>query len=84
MVSEQLLRESPPFSSRPSLYRFSDGSRFAYAHRQEFIRCRDNTLWAHVRDDRLFSARSGDCLAIRVGNIYYEPESREPLFYELA
>jgi hypothetical protein len=34
-------------------------------------------------DDALISARSGECLAVRVGNVYYDAASHEPLYYEL-
>ncbi len=79
----ELHEEEPPHGTRQSLYRFADGSLFAYARRQEFIRCSDSTPWAHISGDRLLSARSGDCLAFRIGNVYYDAASREPLFYEL-
>jgi hypothetical protein len=34
-----------------------------------------------VCDDRLLSMRSGVCLAYRVGNVYYDASSDEPLYY---
>jgi hypothetical protein len=65
------------------LFRFEDGAEFAYARRREFIRCSDKRQWAYVFEDRLNSARSGECLAVRAGNVYYDATSREPLYYEL-
>ena len=65
-----------------SLFRFEDGTMFAYARRQEWIRRRDGRPWAYVDGDRLFSKRSGECLAMRVGNVYLDPVSRKPLYYE--
>ena len=67
-----------------ALYRCADDTRFAYVRGQEWIRYSDGSPWAHRVDDRLMSVRSGDCLAIRVGNVYYDAESREPLYYEPA
>jgi hypothetical protein len=55
---------------------------FAYARRQELVRCSDGISWAYRIDDRLISARSGACLAIRVGAVYYDADSREPLYFE--
>ena len=66
-----------------ALYRFDDGTRFAFSRRDQLIRYADGNPWAWVSGDRLLSARSGECLAIRVGSVYYEPQSREPLYYEL-
>jgi hypothetical protein len=66
-----------------ALYRFDDGTRFAFAHRDQLIRCADGSPWACSSGDRLLSARSGECLAIRIGSVYYDPESREPMYYEL-
>ena len=65
-----------------SLFRFEDGTLFAYARRQEWIRRRDGRPWAYVDGDRLISKRSGECLAMRVGNVYLDPVSRKPLYYE--
>ena len=64
------------------LYRCADRSPFAYARGQEFVRCRDHTLWAQVRDDRLVSLRSGACLAYRVGDTFCDAVSHEPLYYK--
>jgi hypothetical protein len=66
------------------LFRFEDGARFAYARRREFIRCADDRPWAYMFQDRLISARSGQCLALRVGEVYYDATSHEPLYYELT
>jgi hypothetical protein len=64
------------------LFRFEDGSRFAYARRREFIRYSDGRTWAHEFHDQLISARSGRCLATRVGNVYYDATTHEPLYYD--
>ena len=65
------------------LYRFDNGTPLAYARRRELIRRSDGMPWAYMPDDRLISARSGECLAVRIGNVYYDADSREPLYYEL-
>lgn len=67
-----------------TIFRFDDGTVFAVARRQELIRCSDGLPWAYMADDRLISVRSGRCLAVRVGSVYYEAESHEPLYYELS
>ena len=64
------------------LYRCADRSPFAYARGREFIRWSDHALWAHLRDDRLVSVRSGDCLAYRVGDTFYDLVSHEPVYYK--
>jgi hypothetical protein len=82
--------EAQPFvddsaaESQRWLFRFEDGGAFAYARRREFIRCSDERAWAYMFHDRLISARSGQCLAVRVGNVYYDAVSHEPLYYELT
>ena len=65
------------------LFRFDDGSAFAYARRGRWIRCSDGRPWADMSRDALISARSGECLAIRVGKIFYDASSHEPLYYEV-
>ena len=62
------------------LYRCDDGSRFAYARGDEFIRNGDHTLWARLFEDRLVSVRSGDCLAYRVGTEFYDAVSNEAVY----
>jgi hypothetical protein len=55
------------------LYRCDDGEVFAYAQRgNEFVRVSDHQVWAHEHDDQLVSARSGEALAYRRGDFYYE------------
>ena len=63
------------------LYRCDDRSPFAYARGHDFIRNADHTLWAHLRDDQLMSVRSGEELAYRVGNVFYDAVSHEPVYY---
>jgi hypothetical protein len=63
------------------LYRCADRSPFAYARGQEFIRYGDHARWARLADDQLFSLRSGACIAYRVGRVYYDAISEEPLYY---
>jgi hypothetical protein len=67
---------------RRTIYRFDDDSRFAFARRQHLIRFSDGRPWAYVSGGYLISARSGECLALRIGSVYYDPESREPIYYE--
>ena len=80
-----MLLESVAEQQRPIpqswLYRFADRSPFAYSRGAEFIRYRDRARWALVRDDQLFSMRSGACLAYRVGDVYFDAASDEPLYY---
>jgi len=64
------------------LYRCEDRSPFAFARGDEFMRYADHTRWARLSDDRLVSERSGACLAYRVGNVFYDPVSHEPLYYQ--
>ena len=71
--------ESPP-PAQQWLYRCGDGSRFAYARGDEFIRNGDHMLWARLCGDRLVSVRSGDCLAYRVGTEFYDAVSNEPVY----
>jgi hypothetical protein len=66
------------------IHRFDDGTLFALTRRQVLIRYSDGRPWAYVSDDRLISARSGECLAVRVGSVYYDAESREPMYYEAS
>lgn len=82
MAIERELAE-PNGADRLAIYRFDDGALFAFAQRKELIRCSDGVRWAYVLDDRVISARSGECLAVRIGGIYYDPETREPMYYEL-
>jgi len=78
----ELLVDEGRIAGRRSLFRFEDGSQFAYARRQEFIRCSDGTPWAYVSGDRLISARSGQCHAVRAGNLYYDAACHAPFYYE--
>jgi len=64
------------------LYRWPERSPFAYARGDEFIRYADHARWAHRHDDRLVSMRSGECLAYRVGNVFYDTVTNEPVYYE--
>jgi hypothetical protein len=63
------------------LYRCADRSPFAYAHGEEFIRYVDHARWARLSGDQLLSMRSGARLAYRVGNVYFDAVSHEPLYY---
>jgi len=64
------------------LYRWQERSPFAYARGMEFIRYADHARWARLQDDRLVSMRSGDCLAYRVGDVFYDSATKEPVYYE--
>jgi len=56
---------------------------FAYAvGATDFYRATDDELWARDAQGLLVSARSGTPLARREGNLYYDPESGVPLYYE--
>jgi hypothetical protein len=82
MGTESRLDE-PRDVRRREIYRFDDDTLFAYSRRLQLLRCSDDLPWAYLSSDQLISARSGQCLARRVGNIYYDPNSREALYYEL-
>ena len=68
--------------NRRVLCRIEDGSAFAYARGDHFIRNRDHALWAHLSNGWLLSARSGDRLAFQRGNLFYDAETGAPLYYE--
>jgi len=68
-------------ATRRWLYRSEDHSAFAYVRGHDLIRRSDETLWAHVNDGVLLSARSGDPLAYQVDNTFYDYQTREPLYY---
>jgi hypothetical protein len=82
-MAVELRRDEPNDVQGRQLYRFDDGTRFAIARHDQLIRCADGSTWACLSGDRLLSARSGECLAIRVGSVYYDSESRKPMYYEL-
>jgi hypothetical protein len=64
------------------LYRCEDRSPFAYARGDEFVRNADHKIWALQCDNKLLSVRSGECLAYRVGSVFYDADSHEPLYYQ--
>jgi len=64
------------------LLRVDDDSVFAYVRGLSFIRCRDEMPWAHLSHGQLFSNRSGNCLAYKIGAVYYDATTHEPLYYE--
>jgi hypothetical protein len=67
------------------LCRSDDHSRFAYARVYDFFRRSDDTLWAHLSDGWLISARSGERLAYQVGSVFYDAVTHEPVyFYEAS
>ena len=74
--------EDQPRVSAGWLYRCEDRSPFAFAHGDAFIRCADHSRWARVRDAWLISERSGARLAYRVGNVFYDAMSDEPVYYQ--
>jgi hypothetical protein len=62
------------------LYRCEDRSPFAYARGHLFIRYVDHLSWARLCDDQLVSVRSGDCLAYRVGSVFFDAVSNKPVY----
>jgi len=72
--------ESGPITRR-CLCRSDDDTVFAYAHGHDLIRRSDRTLWAHVADGVLISARSGEPLAYQIGNTFYDYQTRQALYY---
>ncbi len=64
------------------LCRIDDHSAYAYARGHDFIRWSDHTLWAHLSAGKLLSARSGECLAYQIGNVFYDSTTHEPVYYQ--
>jgi hypothetical protein len=64
------------------LCRSEDHRPFAYARGHDYIRRSDDTLWAHLSDGVLVSARSGEPLAYQVGSTFYDYQTRQPVYYE--
>jgi hypothetical protein len=64
------------------LYRCDDHSPFAFSRGDDFIRWADHTRWARLSGDRLVSVESGECLGDRVDDIFYDPVSHEPIYYQ--
>jgi hypothetical protein len=75
-VAEQL-RQRP----RLWLHRCDDDERFAYARGRDYIRGSDHTLWAHLSDGVLISARSGEPVAYERDGALYDYHSRKPVYY---
>ena len=64
------------------LYRCDDGEVFAYVqHGNKLLRVSDHELWAVEHDDQVVSARSGEPLAYRRGDFYFEPGSGIGLYF---
>jgi len=64
------------------VYRFDDHSPFAYAHGRDFVRAADHTVWAHLSDGDLRSARSGRRIAYAVGDVFYDALTHAPVYYQ--
>jgi len=64
------------------LYRCEDRSPVAFGRGDEFIRCADHTRWARLCGDRLLSVESGECLGYRVGDVFYDPVTHQPIYYQ--
>jgi hypothetical protein len=64
------------------LRKVDDDTAFAYARGHDFVRGRDNALWAHLSNGWLLSARSGDPLAYQVGHVFYDAASGAAVYYE--
>lgn len=71
-----------PIRARRSLRRSDSHRTFAYARGHDFIRHSDQTLWAHLSEGVLLSARSGEPLAYQIGTTFYDYQTRRPLYYE--
>jgi hypothetical protein len=78
----ELAEAETPYHPQRWLCRCDDHSPFAYARGHDYIRRSDDTLWAHLSDGVLISARSGDPLAYQVGNAFYDYQTRQPVYYE--
>ena len=64
------------------LCRCDDHSAFAYVRGHDYIRGSDDTLWAHLADGQLLSARSGEPLAYQNGSIFFDATTRQPVYYQ--
>jgi hypothetical protein len=64
------------------VYRFDDQRPFAYAHGRDFVRTADHTVWAHLSDGALRSARSGRRIAYLVGDVFYDAQTHAPVYYQ--
>jgi hypothetical protein len=83
MITDHAIGTDESRAEARYLRRVEDGEPFAYARRgHDFIRVRDDQLWAHESEDLLLSARSGDPLARRMGAIFYQIDTGAPLYYE--
>ena len=67
--------------SRRFLCRAEDNSPFAYVRGQNFYRCTDHGLWAHLRAGYLISARTGMPVAYQVGSYFEDLDTGTPLYY---
>lgn len=64
------------------LCRYDDHSAFAYVRGHDYVRGSDHTLWAHLSDGQLLSARSGESLAYQDGSVFYDATTHQPVYYE--
>jgi len=68
-------------STRRFLCRVEDHRVFAYTRGHDVYRCADHSSYAHMRDGRLISARSGEPIAYQIGSMFYDPDTHRPLYY---
>jgi len=68
--------------SRRWLHRADDHRAFAYVRGRDFVRASDHTVWAHLSDGYLRSARSGRRIAYQDGDVFYDADTREPIYYQ--
>jgi len=74
--------DDPPSVAPRWLCRSDDDTVFAYARGHDFIRRSDDTLWAHLSEGSLISARSGNCLAYQVGSVFHDAVTHVPVYYK--
>lgn len=75
--------DPPPIpNGHRRLCRLTANEVFAYAVGHDFHRAADHELWAHESEGLLLSARFGTPLARRIGNVFYDITTNEPLYRE--
>jgi hypothetical protein len=81
VLTELAVEQQRP-DGRRVLCGFENHQPFAYTRGDDYFRCADHTLWAHRTDGQLLSVRSGEPIAYQRSNIFYDPITRQPAYYE--
>ena len=81
MLTDPVADERCP-ARRPMLCGFESHQPIAYQHGDNYFRCTDHTLLAHLADGQLRSVPSGEPLAYERGNIFNDSITRKPVYYQ--